>query len=189
MGETRVQSLGRKIPRKRAWQPTPVFLPGESPWTEEPGGLQSMGSQRVGHDWATRHTQCEIGPLSDKTLLWCYTPLGANLSHRPLTSKEKRTNFYWVYPACHVFGASKSRVVFLYTPTSSLAFTLVPPSIVPVSSTLKYKKGRQKTKSTAWRKSKTTHKNPRPRFRDLVLTASNHLLQRPKSLCPTRNSP
>ena len=26
------------------------FLPGESPWTEEPGGLQSMGLQRVGHD-------------------------------------------------------------------------------------------------------------------------------------------
>ena len=32
-----------KIPWKRAWQPTPVFLPGESPWTEEPGGLLSMG--------------------------------------------------------------------------------------------------------------------------------------------------
>ena len=31
-----------KIPWKRAWQPTPVFLPAESPWTEEPGGLQSM---------------------------------------------------------------------------------------------------------------------------------------------------
>jgi len=27
----------RKIPWIRAWQPTPVFLPGESPWTEEPG--------------------------------------------------------------------------------------------------------------------------------------------------------
>ena len=40
-----------KIPwRTRVWQPTPVFLPGESPWTEEPGRLQSMGSQRVGHD-------------------------------------------------------------------------------------------------------------------------------------------
>ena len=26
------------------------FLPGESPWTEEPGGLQSTGSERVGHD-------------------------------------------------------------------------------------------------------------------------------------------
>ena len=34
-----------KIPWRRAWKPTPVFLPGESPWTEEPGGLQSMGSQ------------------------------------------------------------------------------------------------------------------------------------------------
>ena len=32
----------RKIPWRRAWQPTPVFLPGKSPWTEEPGGLQSM---------------------------------------------------------------------------------------------------------------------------------------------------
>ena len=31
-------------------QPTPVFWPGEFPWTEEPGRLQSMGSQRVGHN-------------------------------------------------------------------------------------------------------------------------------------------
>ena len=37
----------RKIPWRRKWQPTPVFLPGKSPWTEEPGGLQSMGPQRV----------------------------------------------------------------------------------------------------------------------------------------------
>ena len=39
-----------KIPLRRAWQPTPVFLPEESPWTEESGGLQSTGSQRVRHD-------------------------------------------------------------------------------------------------------------------------------------------
>ena len=38
-----------KVLLRRAWQPTLVFLSGESPWTEEPGGLQSMGSQRVGH--------------------------------------------------------------------------------------------------------------------------------------------
>ena len=31
-------------------RPPPLFLPGESPWTEEPGRLQSMGLQRVGHD-------------------------------------------------------------------------------------------------------------------------------------------
>ena len=39
-----------KIPCRRKWQPTPVFLPGESPWTEGPGRLQSMGLQRAGHD-------------------------------------------------------------------------------------------------------------------------------------------
>ena len=82
----------RKIPWRRKWLLTTVFLPGEShrqtlvgyspwhhkefdttkwlilekkmathssilawriPWTEEPGGLQSMGSQRVRHDWGT----------------------------------------------------------------------------------------------------------------------------------------
>ena len=36
----------RKIPWRRAWQPTPVFLPRESPWTEEHGGLHSIGSQK-----------------------------------------------------------------------------------------------------------------------------------------------
>ena len=50
MLETWFQSLGWEDPWRRAWQPTPVFLPGESPGTEEPGGLQSLLSQRVGHD-------------------------------------------------------------------------------------------------------------------------------------------
>ena len=47
----------RKIPWRRARKPTPVFLPGESPWTEEPGGLQSMGSQsRTRLNWlSTQH--------------------------------------------------------------------------------------------------------------------------------------
>ena len=38
------------IAQRRAWRPIPVFLPGESLWTEETDGLQSMGSQRVGYD-------------------------------------------------------------------------------------------------------------------------------------------
>ena len=41
-----------KMPWRRKWQPTPVILAWRIPWTEEPGGLQSMGSQRVGHDWS-----------------------------------------------------------------------------------------------------------------------------------------
>ena len=46
----------RKIPWRRAWQPTAILLPGECPWTEEPGGLQSMGLQRVRNNWATKHS-------------------------------------------------------------------------------------------------------------------------------------
>ena len=49
-GEPEFNPWVRKIPWRRAWQPTSVFLPGESLWTEEPGRLPSMGSQRVGHD-------------------------------------------------------------------------------------------------------------------------------------------
>ena len=45
MWETRVPSPGQEDPLEKGMQPTPVFLPGESPWTEEPGGLQSMGLQ------------------------------------------------------------------------------------------------------------------------------------------------
>jgi len=40
----------RKIPWRRAWKPTPVFLPEESPWTEEPGRLPFMGLQRFRHN-------------------------------------------------------------------------------------------------------------------------------------------
>ena len=37
---------------RRACQATPVFLPGEFPWTEDSGRLQSIGSQRAGQDWS-----------------------------------------------------------------------------------------------------------------------------------------
>ena len=48
-GRPEFDPWARQIPWRRAWQPTPVFLPGEFPWTEEPGGLQSMGFQRIRH--------------------------------------------------------------------------------------------------------------------------------------------
>ena len=43
-----------KILWRRAWQPTPVFLAWRIPWTEELGGLQTTGSQRSEHNWATK---------------------------------------------------------------------------------------------------------------------------------------
>ena len=57
-----------KILGRRAWQPTPAFLPGESPWTVEPVGLQSIELQRVGHDWSNlaQHTERHTNSLVRK---------------------------------------------------------------------------------------------------------------------------
>ena len=49
-GSGRCPGGGLEDALEEAWQPTPVFLPGESSLTEEPDGLQSMGLQRVGND-------------------------------------------------------------------------------------------------------------------------------------------
>ena len=45
-------SLFTFMPWRRKWQPTPVFLPGESQGQGEPGGLPCMGLHRVRHDWS-----------------------------------------------------------------------------------------------------------------------------------------
>ena len=50
MWETWVQSWVGKTPCRRVWQSTPLFLPGESPRTEKPGELQSIGPRRVRND-------------------------------------------------------------------------------------------------------------------------------------------
>ena len=50
MQETWVQSLGREDPLEKGMTTHSSVLAWKIPWTEEPGGLQSMVSQRVGHD-------------------------------------------------------------------------------------------------------------------------------------------
>ena len=107
-----------KIPWRRAWHPTPVFLPGESPWTEEPGGLQSIGSvgctntqkhwkmkdpkwsvtirsQRVGHDWSDLAQQ----PLT----IWSYCFSGSggtmcisNIGKQGLSNSLIYSLHFWV---------------------------------------------------------------------------------------------
>ena len=57
MEETRVQSLGREDPLENDVATHSSIFSWRIPWTEEPGGLQSMGLQRVGHDWVTNRFQ------------------------------------------------------------------------------------------------------------------------------------
>ena len=63
-GETGFNPWVGKISWRRTWQFTPVSLPGESPWTEEPGQIQSMGSQRVGHNWAQQQQYSKVVKLN-----------------------------------------------------------------------------------------------------------------------------
>ena len=50
MQKTRVQSLGQEDPLEKEMATHSSILAWRIPWTEEPGTLQSMGSQRVEHD-------------------------------------------------------------------------------------------------------------------------------------------
>ena len=51
MRETWVRSLGQEDPLEKEMATRSSIFAWRIPWTEEPGGLQSMGSQRVGHDF------------------------------------------------------------------------------------------------------------------------------------------
>ena len=122
-----------KIPWRRTWQSTSVSWPGESPWTGEPGGLQSMGSQRVGHGWATKpstalpsHTHtiihCQQPPISQFSSVaqLCLTlcdPMDSSTPGFPCPSPIPRT-------------CSNSR------PSSRWWHPTISPSVVPFSSCL-----------------------------------------------------
>ena len=54
--EIRIRSLHQEDPLEKEMATYSSILAWEIAWTEEPGGLQSMGSQRVGHDWVIKHT-------------------------------------------------------------------------------------------------------------------------------------
>ena len=61
--ETWVQPLGQEDPLKKEMAIHSSILAWRIPWTEEPGGLQSMRSQRVGHNWATFTSLWELESL------------------------------------------------------------------------------------------------------------------------------
>ena len=68
-GKPRFPGLGRS-PGWGHGKPFQYSLPGESPWTEEPGRLESMGSQRVRYDWATKHTHTWRKEFTEFKWMW-----------------------------------------------------------------------------------------------------------------------
>ena len=57
MQETQIQSLGWEDPLEKEMAIHTSILAWRIPWTEEPGGLQLLGLQKVGYDLMTEHTK------------------------------------------------------------------------------------------------------------------------------------
>ena len=74
MQETRVLSLGRENPLEKEMATHSNTLAWRIPWTEEPGRLQPMGSQRVRHKWGTKTLEVKEGSRRlrvKKEMWWC----------------------------------------------------------------------------------------------------------------------
>ena len=81
MRETRVRSLGQEDPLEKEMAPHSSTIAWKIPWTEEPGRLQSMGSQRVGHDWVTSLSLWLSGMIASVLYLAeTLTPLHGNVA-------------------------------------------------------------------------------------------------------------
>ena len=65
------------------WQPTPVFLTVESPRTEEPGRLQSLGSPKVRYNWVTKSI-CTHNKML-RTNICCYLKCSYNWSNKSIS--------------------------------------------------------------------------------------------------------
>ena len=96
MWETWVQSLGREDPLEKEMATHSSTLAWRIPWREEPGRLQSMGSQRVGHDWVASFTSLTYV----KKRVWN--------SGRAISQEKKKLNvkvasvelLSWIEPQC-----------------------------------------------------------------------------------------
>ena len=73
MQETWVQSLGREDPLEREMTTHSSILAWEIPWIEEPGGLQSMWSQRVRHNLVTEHAHNTLGQVGSTIMIYLGT--------------------------------------------------------------------------------------------------------------------
>ena len=96
MQETRVWSLGWEVPLVKGMATHSSILAWRIPWTEEPGGPQAIGLQRVGHDWAANtHTQHSV--LWIRHILFIHSSVDRHLSsfHFLTVMNNDAMNVHW----------------------------------------------------------------------------------------------
>ena len=131
-----------KIPWRRKWQPIP-YPCLENPWTEEPGRLQSVKSQRVRHDLVTKqqqqssnerevpkprtHTACTVGTAGLYFSLPPSCPVSGPPSYWPFTchchlSTQHRTYSLFFFPHSQLLPSSSA-----FSPLATLFSTSILP--------------------------------------------------------------
>ena len=89
MQETWVTSLGQEDPLEKEMGTHSSILAWEIPWMEEPGGLRSLGSQRVKHNWVTNNPKIKDG------VLICYG-FHHKLNGLSIKNLSFLTPFHWI---------------------------------------------------------------------------------------------
>ena len=100
MQETRVWALGQQAPLEEDMATYSSILAWRVPWTGEPGGLQSTGSQRVGHDWATslHFTTSFFEMLYSQTGCRAQLSDACGVPQEAWENKEPVLSGWWVIP-------------------------------------------------------------------------------------------
>ena len=135
MWETWVRSLGLEDPLEKEMATHSSILAWRIPWTEEPGRLQSRGSQRVGHDMQTKPL-----PWCDCDFSWVDTLFSSSASHPPLETmitllgevsspiillmRELNPRRKMCFIQLHTAATSQSRMRSDYYPLRSLPMAL-----------------------------------------------------------------
>ena len=91
MQETQVRSLGWEDPLEKEMVTHASILAWRIPWTEKPGGLQSTGSQRVGHDWAPSPSPSGVHRCACMfSLVWLFLSPWTGACQAPLSMEFSR---------------------------------------------------------------------------------------------------
>ena len=110
---------------RRRWQPTPVFLPGESQGRGSLVGCPSMGSHRVGHDWSDLAAAVAVAAVSKPCPTLCY-PMDCSLPGFSVHGILQTRILEWVaisFPR----GSSQPRDQTYISYTAGKFFTTEPP--------------------------------------------------------------
>ena len=124
MQETRVQSLDGEEPLEKGMASHSSIPAWKIPWTEEPGGLQSMGLQRIGHNWTRTHSPLTQGKKRWNNqysghLIYIFSPLGSLRSPTAGLEKTRTEEVIWRHGPLH-----SSSVQSFLCPQGGLYFLL-----------------------------------------------------------------